>query len=458
MERWTIQRLQEGYRSKEFSPVEVTKQYLEQIYASNPRYNAFITITEELALNQAKVLERKMIAGYDLGKMFGIPISFKDIISTKGILTTNGSYIDRDNIPGENAPVVQQMAASDGITLGKNNLHEFAFGLTSNNPHYGAVRNPWNTNKTPGGSSGGSAAAVVANTSVVSFGTDTGASIRVPASSCGIVGLKPTRGLISTKDVTGISWTLDHVGPLTANMTDLAIVMDSLTNKTYLEQSQSDVKGLKVGIPSSYFNEKVDSESYEIFEQSIKALENLGAIIVKVDLPELKENQDVGFIIALSETSFLHQQNIKNKIDQYGSDVKAIMASATGFTATDYLNSLNVIKGYTKQFEEVFKDIDVMATLTMPNTPQDIGVDEIMVNGINEDLFNYMTRNTFIFNMIGFPALSIPCGIAENGLPVGLQLAALPHREDLLMKTGFAFEKDQLEDFYQIRDSKCVIN
>lgn len=456
MERFTIEALQNGYKRKEFSPVEITKLFLKQISESNLKYNAFIMVTDELALNQARVLEQKMMAGYDLGKMFGIPISFKDNIATKGVLTTNGSFIDRGNIPSKNAPVVRQMASSDAIMLGKNNLHEFAFGITSDNPHFGPVRNPWNTNVTPGGSSGGSAVAVAANTSIVSFGTDTGGSVRIPAASCGVVGLKPTRGLISTKDVTGISWTLDHIGPLAANMSDLVIVMEALTNISYLNLSETSIKGLRIGISTSYFNEKANPEVYEIFEQAIRVLESLGAIIVKVDLPDLTDNQEYGFVIALSEANFLHQENIKNNLKEYGPDVKVIMENSTKFSSTDYLNALNAIKSYEKEFHNVFGEIDVLANLCMPTTPQEIGQNEIVLNGEKEDLFNHMTRNTSIFNMIGYPALSIPCGISKSRLPVGLQLVSLPHGEDLLLQTGLAYESDQLGEFYKIRDSICI--
>ena len=453
MDRLAIKELQKGYENKEFSPVEITKLYLEHTYKCNQRYNAFITITEEVALNQAEVLEKKMMAGYEVGGMFGIPVSYKDIIATKNILTTDGSFLNRNKIPNKNASVVRQLTSCDAITIGKNNLHEFAFGITSNNTHFGPVRNPWNTNCTPGGSSGGSASAIAANMGIISLGTDTGASIRQPAASCGVIGLKPTKGLISTKGVTGISWTLDHVGPITANMSDLSITMENLIGKDFSNLNQ-DIRGLKIGIPTTFFNEKVDLESNAHFQKSIKALENLGAIVEYVNVPDIDDYQDIASIIVQSETSILHQENINSRLNEYGPDVKDIMATASQFTANDYLNALSTAKRYEEEFIKIFNKIDVIATLTMPTTAPKIGQNEIIVNKVKENLFNYMTRNTMLFNMIGYPALSIPCAIDSKGLPIGLQLISPPYREDLLIKIGFVFETNQLEDFYKIRDSK----
>ncbi|PKG23159.1 amidase [Niallia nealsonii] len=457
LKRYTIEELNKGYLNKDFSPVEITKMYLEEIKEKNTTYNAFITITEENALKQAKYLEAKMMTTNDLSMLFGIPISYKDIIETKNILTTNGSFIDRNYVSKLNAPIVNTLNSQDTIMLGKNNLHEFAFGVTSNNPHYGAVRNPWNIEYTAGGSSGGSAAAVSANQSIISIGTDTGASIRVPAASCGVVGLKATKGRVSTQNVTGISWTLDHVGPIAANMKDLAIVSETILNEPFVEEmSNYNLKGLKIGVPKNYFNEKVDEESYTIFQKSLTQLEELGAILIEVEIPNINDNSIIGTTIALSEAYYLHRNNIENKISEYGEDVRQIMLASNSFSAHQYITALKRIKEYEIEFNRLFTKIDVLATLTMPSPPQRIGIDEIIIGGKTEDLFGYMCRNNYIFNMIGFPAVSLPCGLTKNNLPVGLQLVSFPYNEQILFNVGYSFESSFLKGFYEKRDTSLL--
>lgn len=452
MERFTITELITGYKNKEFSPVDITKNYLKRIQATNDIYHSFITVTEEAALNQAKILEDKLMSGMDLGNLFGIPISFKDNIETKNIRTTNGAAIDRNYYPKANAKVVQQLTAEDAIMVGKTNLHEYAFGITSTNPHYGAVKNPWNPEYIPGGSSGGSAVAVAANQSVASIGTDTGGSVRIPAAACGITGLKPTNGKISLKGVTGISWTQDVVGPLAANMSDLALMMKALTGRTYTESCTIDIRGMRIGVPNTFFNENMEEEIYEFYLDALKNLEKQGAILIHVDLPDIQDYHEFGVTISISEAGYLHRNRIKNHINEYGDDVKDVMKSTKAFTALDYITALKNREEYELGFKALFEEIDVLATPTLPIPPQKIGVNNVKIGSFTEDIFSCLTRYNSIFNITGFPALSLPCGVTKNGLPIGFQLVGNKNNENTLIKTGYSYEQNYLEDFYRKRE------
>ncbi|MCM3340770.1 amidase [Paenibacillus sp. MER TA 81-3] len=453
MKRRTMMELVSGYEAKRFTPVEITIQYLKTIKAKNPKLNAYITITKELALRQAQMLEMKLMAGEQTGQLFGVPLSYKDNFATKGILTSSGSFIDRNFIPDKNAAVVQQMATEDAITLGKTNMHEYAFGITSNNPHYGPVRNPWNPQYTPGGSSGGSGAAVAANMCVASLGSDTGGSVRIPAASCGVIGLKPTYGTISTEGVFPISWTLDTVGPITANMNDLAVMMEALTNRAYTSFLVEDIRGMRIGVPANYFNERIDPETYKLYLQAVTALSSLGAILIDVDLPFLEGNQEAVLTIATAEGGYVHQSRMECCLSQYGADVREILESSANITAVQYIAALKKKEGYIREFQRVFERIDVLATPTLPIPPRKIGVEEVQFGSVTETIFDTMTRYTGIFSLAEVPAMSIPCGITSEGLPVGLQLVAGLYREDQLIRTGYAFEQSQLADFYKKRDS-----
>ncbi|MFU1794583.1 amidase [Paenibacillus azoreducens] len=457
MGRKSIMELQAGYSKHWFTPYEVTKNYLKRIRSKDPVLNSYITVAKKRALNEAKIVEAKAKAGEQIGLLYGIPLSYKDNIATKGIRTTNGSSIDAQHIPHKNAAIVQQLLLQDSILLGKNNLHEYALGITSNNPHYGPVHNPWNPQYTPGGSSGGSAAAVAADLTVASIGTDTGGSVRIPAASCGIIGLKPTYNKVSTAGVFYVSWTLDHVGPLTANMTDMAIIAGVMTKQSYLQELKRDIRGLRVGVPTSYFNEHIDPETYLLYRDSLEALESLGAILIDTDVSFIAGNADVSLTIAASEAGFIHKSRMACCLSQYGEDARALLESSLKITALRYIEALKKKEMYINAFDRLFREsIDVLATPTIPLPARKIGVNEVHFGSYTESIFDAMTRYTGIFNMAETPAISIPCGLTSEGLPVGLQLVAARGREDLLIRAGYAYEQDQLGDFYRQRDVICA--
>lgn len=452
MKNLTIKQMKDGFSRKDFSPVEVTREYLQRIDDFS-ELNSFITVTSERALKQAAIAEQKYLAGEQTGVLEGIPISYKDNIYTKGIRTTSGSKIEENFIPNTDAGIVIKLHNEGAICLGKVNMHEYAFGITSNNPFYGPVKNPWNTDYTPGGSSGGSAVAVAASLSTASIGTDTAGSIRIPAASTGIVGLKPTHGLIDASNVRNISWSLDHVGPLTKNMSDLAIMMDAMTGINYSDSLTKDIRGLRIGVPKNYFNELIESNTADLYSTALENLEKLGAILIEVDIPFSPTDLSLSFSIGIAEAGLIHEQSIIEKLNSFGSDVKASLEFSHSITALDYMKALNRQSQLFAEFEDLFKTVDLIATPTMPDTTKKIGEDSFEIDGIMDSTFNSMIRLPAVFNLTGQPALSIPCGIAPNGLPVGLQLAGAALNEKILLNAGFAYEEAFLSSFYKERDN-----
>jgi len=460
MKNLTIAELKEGYKRKDFSPVEVTRDYLKRIEEFST-LNAFITVTSELALTQASISEAKYLAGEQTGMLEGIPISYKDNLYTKGVRTTSGSKIDQNFIPDTDSGIVNKLKQEGAITLGKVNMHEYAFGITSNNPFYGAVKNPWHPDYTPGGSSGGSAAAVAASLSAASIGTDTAGSIRIPAAATGIIGLKPTHGLIDATNVKNISKTLDHVGPLTKNMRDLSWMMETMTGLNYSNCLNTDIRGLRIGVPKNYFNELIESETADLYTEALENFEKLGAILIEIDVPFSPEDLALSFSIGIAEAGLVHEKSIKETLDSFGPDVKASLQHSHSITALDYLRALNRKNELFTDFEKVFESVDLIATPTTPDATKKIGEEEITIDGITDSTFNTMIRLPAVFNLTGQPALSIPCGINSNGLPIGLQLAGPAFGERKLIKAGFAYEQAYLDSFYKIRESKTsqlVIN
>ncbi|MDX8044623.1 amidase [Gracilibacillus sp. S3-1-1] len=447
----TLAEILQGYKQKEFSPIEITEMYLDRIERVNKKINAFITVSSEHALNQAKTTTTEWMKGYQSLPLQGIPISYKDLINTNGIVTTSGSQINQQYVPHSDADVVRQLDHAGAINLGKNNLHEYAFGITSTNPFYGAVRNPWNVDYIPGGSSGGSAAAVAAHLGVASVGTDTGGSIRIPAAATGVVGMKLTKDRLSTKGIQGISWSLDHVGPMTLNMTDMAMMLEALTNKPYQKHCRSDIRGLRIGVPTNFFNEHIEPEVYDLYKKALKEYEQLGAILVDIDLLFAEEASNLVFVLAIAEGGYLHRDNLANKIDQFGEDVRALLVSHEQYTAMDYIHALNKQEQFKSQVDELFVNVDVIATPTLPVSPQRIGAEMVKTNGLEEDIFSCMTRYTRLFSLTGHPALSIPMGLTEAGLPAGLQLVGPYNHESVLVRAGYAFEVNTLVDFYKQR-------
>lgn len=452
MHHLSIRDLQKQYKKKVLSPVDVTTHFLERM--KSEQLNAFITISDKKAIKQAKISEQRFLANEEVGIVEGIPICYKDNIQTKNIRTTSGSKIEEDFIPNDDANIVKSLQREGSINLGKVNMHEYAFGITSNNPFYGAVKNPWNEEYTPGGSSGGSGAAVAASLCVASIGTDTAGSIRIPAASCGVIGLKPTHGLVQMSGVKHISWTLDHTGPLTKNVDDLAIMLQAMTGMNYDQSLREDIRGLRVGVPKNYLNEHLNDSAWILYKEALENLETLGAILIEVNIPFKDDDLDLSFAIGIAEAGYVHEQSIASALDSFGPDVKASLQTSHAITALDYIKALQRKKELTEQFGRLFDNVDVIASPTMPDTAQKIGQETMIINGAKDSTFHAMIRLTALFNLTGQPAISIPCGIAPNGLPLGLQLAGGAFSERRLIHVAYAYEQAFLIEFYKKRKER----
>jgi aspartyl-tRNA(Asn)/glutamyl-tRNA(Gln) amidotransferase subunit A len=453
----SIEEIGKLFRERKLSPVELTKLILARIEHLNPKLNAYITVTAELALAQAKKAESELFplrgrkGQRDRGPLHGVPISLKDNIYTQGIRATAGSKILRDFIPQHDAKVVTQLKEAGAVLLGKTNMHEFAYGVTSNNPHYGPVRNPWDLERIPGGSSGGSAAAVAAGLCYGSIGTDTGGSIRIPAALCGIVGLKPTFGRVSTKDVIPLSPHLDCVGPLTRTTADAAMMLDPIFVRGKSEPSLQSAarpsrvrRRLRLGLPKDFFSDVISPEVEFIFGQALRFLRRSDCDLKEVSIPLLFETEDAGNQIAWAEATHYHQQArwFSARAGDYGEDVRTRLEMGAKVSATAYIQAMEVRYSFIEHFHAAMANANVDA-LVVPTTPiaaPMIGEETTSVCGTNHPTRALLLRNNRPANLGGLPAISVPCGLTPEGLPVGLQLIGAVTDEHLLLQIAKVFE------------------
>ncbi|WP_078409056.1 amidase [Priestia abyssalis] len=442
----SISSLSEYLKNKEVSPVELTAKLLERIEKIEPSLNAFITVLADDAMKEAERAEQELLAGNVRSPLHGVPIAIKDIFETKNRVTTAGSKIFEYWKPDRDAVVIQRLKEAGAIIIGKTNLHEFAMGATTENPHYGPTRNPWNLNKIPGGSSGGSAAAVAAGMCYGALGTDTGGSIRLPAAICGIVGLKPTYDLVSRKGCVPLSWTFDHIGPMTRTVEDSAIMLRVLAEQDQLRKTdismdfnKEQIKGVRIGIVHEYFFEQMDHEMKEIVEQAIRKLSELGAEIVEINLSGIAEALEAQKMISKSEAYSFHESMFTKYPEMYGDDSNIRLSSGRAVTASEYLHAQKVRKQFIQSTLEAMSECDVMLTPTNTIIPYDIGT--IGPEQSIPNIFNL--GRTPIGNFLGFPALNVPCGFTREQLPVGMQLIGKPYSEGLLLEVGHVYEKSE---------------
>jgi aspartyl-tRNA(Asn)/glutamyl-tRNA(Gln) amidotransferase subunit A len=441
-------------RKKKISPVELTEGFLERIARFQPRLNAFITITADLARKQARQAEKEILKGHYRGPLHGIPITLKDLFYTAGIRTTGGSKILRNFVPKENALVADRLFAAGSILLGKTNLHEFAYGVTNVNPHYGPTHNPWDLSRIPGGSSGGSAAAVSAGLCAASLGTDTGGSIRIPSAACGVVGLKPTRGLVPLHGVIPLAFSLDHVGPICRCVEDAALMLGVIagqeghrpgnlpqSDRTLSRLLRQGVKNLRIGIPRQYFFDRVQKDVRGYVLTACATLAGLGAKLREVDLEGMKEAADLVATITVGEALAYHWKWLQKRAKDYGVDVRTRMQRSQGQRTIDYLQAQEKRQEFTESFMRAFESVDVLAVPTLPVVPPRIGQKEINWGRSKEDVRTALLRFTRPGNLTGLPAISLPCGSSSEDLPVGLQLIGRRFDEATLLRVAHAFEQ-----------------
>ena len=430
----TIETAARLVRGRKVSAVELTSATLERMAALD-RLKAFITETPELAMTQARRADRELAKGAYRGPLHGIPVSLKDLYWTKGIRTTAGSRILGDFIPKEDATATARLARAGAVLVGKANLHEFAIGATTENPFYGTCHNPWHFDYIPGGSSGGSAAAVAAGLGLASLGSCTGGSIRIPAAFCGIVGLKPTYGVVPRTGIVPNSSSLDHGGPLTRTAADAALVLEAIAGPDGRDPSavvtrlprastarRRSLKGLRVGVPTNYYFDIVDPEVESLVRAAIAELRKLGARIVPVQVPDVEHCLDACVVVAWSECTNVHRRWLVERPQDYGADTLEYLTGALAFRGTDYVQAQRVRARIRHSLAGVFQKVDVLVSPTGVLTASRIGQSVFKLGGRSVPVLSVMARITCIANLTGEPAVSVPCGFTRAGLPVGMQV------------------------------------
>jgi len=437
----TIAQAGKALRSRRASSVELTRDCLKQIEKLNPVLNAFITLTAESALARARELDRELAQGIDRGPLHGIPIAHKDLMWTRGLRTTSGSKIFADFVPDRDAPVVKKLDEAGTVMIGKAGLHELAYGITSDNPHFGTIRNPRNPEYSPGGSSGGSGAAVASGMAFIATGTDTGGSIRVPASFCGIAGLKPTYGLVDRRGVQPLGLSLDHVGPLARTVDDVRLALDAIADRGKRKPAPSSIREIRVGLPENFYFDIVAPEVKAAVHDAARRAEKLGARVTPVRVPDIEALNKAGLLTLLAEAAAVHQTDLARRRADFGADVLALLEQGLAVSAVDYVNAQRERKRFLHKFHRLFRGIDCLLTPTTPTSAPRIGQTEIELAGVTYNARMLTTRFMRAFNALGFPALSIPCGASPNGLPIGLQIVGRPFEDDLVLALGSALER-----------------
>ena len=447
-------------RERKISPVDLTKACLERIAALEPRLNAFITLTDDQALAAAREAENAIGRGEHRGPLHGVPMALKDIFGLAGVRMTAASKILSDNVAAEDATTTARLKAAGAVILGKLNLHEFAFGATGVSPHFGPARNPWDTDRVTGGSSSGSGASVAAGECFAALGTDTGGSIRIPASLCGIVGLKPTYGRVSKRRVLPLSWSLDHIGPLARMVEDAAILLQAIAGHDPLDGSSADepvpdyiatlrdgISGLRVGMPKQFFFDNLDPEVEEAVTAAIKTLSGLGANVAEVSLPHIADIPGALTAIMLPEALAYHHKWVAERPEDYGDDIRYRLELGATYLAVHYVQAQRLREMAVQAWrEQVFSQVDLLVTPTTAIPAPPIEKDDSPA-GL-QTTFN-LIRFTNPVNFLGLPAISLPCGFTDASLPIGLQLIGRWWDEATVLRAAHAYE--QATDWHKRR-------
>jgi len=462
-------------REREVSAVEAAKAVLEQIEAKDKNYNCYVTVTKEQALKRAGEIQKMLDSNLSVGPLAGVPVAIKDNLCTKGVLTTCSSKILHNFVPSYSATAVEKLEAAGAVIVGKTNMDEFAMGSTTETSAYGITRNPWNLDCVPGGSSGGSAAAVAANECFCALGSDTGGSIRQPASFCGVVGLKPTYGTVSRYGLIAYGSSLDQIGPLGKDVTDCATILNVIAGNDikdstsahipetdYTKELIHDVKGLKIGIPKDYFDEGLDNEVKDAVLKAAGVLKEKGAVVEEFDLGLVEYAIPTYYTIAAAEASSnlerfdgvkygyrtenyngLHNMYKKTRSEGFGEEVKRrIMLGAFvlsfGYYDAYYLKALKVKALIKKAFNKAFEKYDIILGPVAPSTAPKVG------DSLKDPLKMYLGDiYTISMNLAGLPGISVPCGLDKKGMPIGVQLVADCFEEKKLLRAAYAYEQER---------------
>jgi len=436
------------------SPREIADAVISRIERLNPDLRAFITVIRPDNLDDKREAGAKA-HGNETRPLLGVPVSVKDLYDTKDVRTTAGSRVFAERIPEEDATVVKKLKNAGAVIVGKNNLHEFAFGVTTVNPHYGIARNPWDRERVSGGSSGGSASAVALGMGFGSLGSDTGGSIRIPASLCGVVGLKPTYGRVSLRGVVPLSWSLDHAGPLTRTVQDAALLMDVIAGydsrdpysrnvdmPRFTDALTGGIKGVRVGIPNNFFYEHLAPAVETAIHAAVHNLEKLGAEIVPIDVPSVAIHRATWLQIASPEAYSYHEFHLRNNAALYGADVRGRLEAGRALLSIDYVRAQRARTLIKEQYRQLFDTVDVIVTPTTPiPAPRIEDLQKPWGSGPETSVAS-LTRFTRFYSVVGVPAISIPCGFTPEGLPVGMQIAGKAFDESTVLRIAHAYEQD----------------
>jgi len=459
----TIKHVSKLIASREISSVELVDTTIEKIEKLNPKLNAFITIIDQSARTEAERADLLIKQGKYLGPLHGIPISLKDLIYIKGVRSTSGSKILADFVPDYDSTITRNLREAGAVIIGTNNLHEFASGITSINPHYGSSKNPWDPTRMSGGSSGGSAVAVSSGMSLASIGTDTSGSIRVPSSLCGIFGLKPTYGRVSKYGVMPLAPSIDHIGPLARSAWDIAAVLNAVagydtrdassTNipvPDYLKEiSSSDKRNnnggsnkFKVGIPQQFFFDIIEPKVMEIFREFVDRLYGCGISAANVEVASTEKIIDTWRPIRLSESAAIHSEWMISRRQDYGEDVRRMLEKGLEITAVNYINALHKWRQEIKDaFLKAMVEYDALLVPTTIIPAPFLDEKEVNIEGRIAEVYFSLSRLTTVFNIISLPALNIPAGLVDSKLPVGVQLVGRPFDEAHILKIAYTYEQ-----------------
>jgi aspartyl-tRNA(Asn)/glutamyl-tRNA(Gln) amidotransferase subunit A len=441
----TIEKTARRLRAREISAVELARESLKTIHAEQPRLNAFITITEETALEQARRADEDFAKGIDRGPLQGIPYALKDLFDTAGIRTTGGSKIFAGRVPTADCTVYEKLREAGAVLMGKTGLHELAYGITNNNPHFGAVRNPHDPTRIPGGSSGGSGAAVAAGMVAFALGSDTGGSIRIPAAYCGCTGHKPTYGIVSRFGCMPLGNNLDHMGPLAVTPRDAAFVMDAIAGYDSRDdssiatpagdfwQDNFSLRGVRAGVPENFFTERIAPEVAAAFQAALDRAKSAGAELKPLRVPDPESLNAIGRVILMAEVSAL-MEPYAHRRDEFGPDVMALIDQGRLLSATDYVNAQRLRRRWQREWAKVWKDIDILLTPTAPIVAPKIGQTTVAWGEMDEDARLATTRLVRSINVLGLPAVSVPLPV--TGLPIGLQIIGPPFADNLVLSAA----------------------
>jgi aspartyl-tRNA(Asn)/glutamyl-tRNA(Gln) amidotransferase subunit A len=434
--------------AREVSAVELTQHFLQRIDEHNAELNAFITVDPDYSLAQAVEADRSLAEGDRHHPLTGIPVALKDTIPTAGLRTTAGSRILNDWVPDADPPVVQRLRSCRAVVIGKANLHEFAYGGTSENEHFGPVRNPWDPSRVAGGSSGGSAAAVAAGLAAAAVGTDAAGSVRIPACQCGTVGFKPTYGRVPTAGLIPLSWSLDHVGAITRTVRDAELLLNAMSGRRrqrpdHLEASgPPSVDGLRIALPHRYAFDGVDPGIADRVRHAVAVLTSLGVTVEDVGVPGLELSTATVYTIIAMEASAYHSRWWPERVEDYGADIRRKLEAATRLSADDYVQAQRARAQIVEGLAAALEKVDAIVTPTAPLTPQRVGQTEVDFGGQRRPATGggVFSRLTAPFNLSGGPAISVPCGLTRGGMPAGLQIASAPGRDELVLRLAAAYE------------------